>query len=159
MACRLARAHAYGIKPSRPPVEHSRSHSRTCRFNSTRTSAWIKRARRTWLHLAPPSLSHLDIASASSPFLSARHAITISPPSRGPWFTCIKVVPSVALSLTASNVHHVRPSCTPTRSRPELAQREHRHALHAVALHVVALHSSSSSFCCGSRARFDLAVP
>jgi hypothetical protein len=110
VVCRLARAHAYGIEPSRPLVEHSRSHSRTCRFNSSRTSAWIKRARRTWLHLTPPSLSHLDIAFASSPFLSARHAITISPPSRGPWFTCLRVMPFVVLSSTASDryVVHLR---------------------------------------------------
>jgi hypothetical protein len=105
----LARAHACGIEPSRPLAKHFRSHSRTCRFNSARTSAWIKRARRTWLHLAPPSSSHLVTASASSPFLSACHAITTPPPSRGPWSTCIRAVPSVALSSTASDqcvVHH-----------------------------------------------------
>jgi hypothetical protein len=34
----LARAHACGIESSRAPVEHSRSHSRTCQFNSARTS-------------------------------------------------------------------------------------------------------------------------
>jgi hypothetical protein len=34
----LARAHACGIEPSRPPVEHFHSHSRTCRFNSAQTS-------------------------------------------------------------------------------------------------------------------------
>jgi hypothetical protein len=34
----LARAHTCGNESSRPPVEHSRSHSRMCRFNSARTS-------------------------------------------------------------------------------------------------------------------------
>jgi hypothetical protein len=34
----LARAHTCGNEPSRPLVEHFRSHSRTRRFNSTRTS-------------------------------------------------------------------------------------------------------------------------
>jgi hypothetical protein len=75
---------------------------------------------------------------------------------------CIKAVPSVAFSSTASDIlharphcsranppaatalqlfpHRTRPPCTPTRSRPELAQRGHRHALHVAALHAVALH-------------------
>jgi hypothetical protein len=86
----------------------------------------------------------------SSWFCHIRHAILTPPPLRGPWSACIRAVPSAAFSSTASNVHHARPSCTPTRSRPELAQREHRHALHAAALHVVALHSSSFS-CCRTR--------
>jgi hypothetical protein len=38
VACCLACAHACGIKPSRPPAEHSRSHPRTRRFRSARTS-------------------------------------------------------------------------------------------------------------------------
>jgi hypothetical protein len=67
-------------------------------------------------------------------------------------------VPSVAFPSTASNVHHARPSCTPARSWPELAQWELRHALHAAALYVVALHRSSSFFRCWSRARFGLAA-
>jgi hypothetical protein len=69
--------------------------------------------------------------------------------------------------------HRARSSCTPTWSRPELAQRRHRHALHAAALHVVALHaialhavallvnalhSSSSFFCCRIRAYSGLAT-
>jgi hypothetical protein len=33
-----ARAHACGIEPSRPLAKHFRSHSRTCWFNSARTS-------------------------------------------------------------------------------------------------------------------------
>jgi hypothetical protein len=39
MACCLVRAHAYGIEPSRPPVEHSRSHPRTRQSNSARTAS------------------------------------------------------------------------------------------------------------------------
>jgi hypothetical protein len=41
--------------------------------------------------------------------LPTRHAILPPPPSRGPWSACIRVVPSVALSSTASDqciVHH-----------------------------------------------------
>jgi hypothetical protein len=36
----LARAHACGIELSRPLAKHFRSHSRTCRFNSARTSGF-----------------------------------------------------------------------------------------------------------------------
>jgi hypothetical protein len=92
-------------------------------------------------------------------------------------------VPSAAFSSTASDVlharsrcnradppaaaalqllpHRVRPSCTPTRSRPELAQRGHRHALHVVALHVIALHviALHSSSCCWTRVRSGLVAP
>jgi hypothetical protein len=107
VACCLARALACGIEPSRPPVEHSRSHPRTRRSNSARTSepcnsavlstccdtiraglppppvlrcasnprcvapastfAWMKGARRAWLHLAPPSSSHPITAFALPP--------------------------------------------------------------------------------------------
>jgi hypothetical protein len=38
VVCCLAYAHTCGIEPSRPPVEHSRLHPRTRRFNSARTS-------------------------------------------------------------------------------------------------------------------------
>jgi hypothetical protein len=38
VVCCLVRAHACGNKPSWPPVEYSRSHSRTRRFNSAWTS-------------------------------------------------------------------------------------------------------------------------
>jgi hypothetical protein len=41
-----------------------------------------------------------------------RHAILTLPPSRGPWSAYIRVVPSIALSSTASDIHHARPSCT-----------------------------------------------
>jgi hypothetical protein len=63
-----------------------------------------------------------------------------------------------------SSSRTTRPSCTPTRSRPEFAQRGHRHAphvaaLHVVALHVVALHSYSSFSCCRTRACSGLAAP
>jgi hypothetical protein len=140
---------------AKPSFAHARvplKHGRHTRVASCRTAVFgcIE---------VPPSSSHLDTASASSPFLSACHAIITPPPSRGPWFACIRAVPSVALSLTASNVHHMQPSCTPTRSRSKLAQWEYRLALHAAALHVVALHRSSSFFRCWSRARFGLAVP
>jgi hypothetical protein len=59
--------------------------------------------------------------------------------------------------------HCVRPSCTSTRSRPELAQRGPRHTphvatLHVVALHVVALHGYSFSSCCRTRTRLGLAA-
>jgi hypothetical protein len=113
-----------------------------------------------------------DLRLRFAAFPPARFAITALPPSRGPRPACTRVVPSVAFSSTASGVlyarlycsranppatvalqllpHRARPSCTSTRSRPELAQRGHRHALyvtalHVVALHIVVLHSSSSS--------------
>jgi hypothetical protein len=40
----LARAHACGIELSRPLAKHFRSHSRTCRFNSARTSGFCNSA-------------------------------------------------------------------------------------------------------------------
>jgi hypothetical protein len=40
VACCLARAHACGIEPSRPLAKHFRSHSRTRRFYSARTSGF-----------------------------------------------------------------------------------------------------------------------
>jgi hypothetical protein len=106
---------------------------------------------------SPPSSSRPTTAFAPRLLFPIRHAILTPSPSRGLWSTCIRAVPSAAFSSTASNVHHARPSCTPTRSRPELAQREHCHALHVAALHVVALlvnalHSSSSFLCCRTRA-------
>jgi hypothetical protein len=109
---------------------------------------------------SPPISSRPTTAFASRLLFLIRHAILTPPPSRGPWSACIRAVPSAAFSSTASNVHHVRPSCTPTRSRPEFAQRRHRYALHAVvlravALHVVALHSPSY---CRTRARLGLAA-
>jgi hypothetical protein len=95
---------------------------------------------------SPPSSSRPTTAFAPQLLFPIRHATLTPSPSRGLWSTCIRVVPSAAFSSMASNVYHARPSCTPTRSRPELAQREHHHALHAAALYVVALHSSSRSF-------------
>jgi hypothetical protein len=95
---------------------------------------------------SPPSSSRPTTAFTTRLLFSIRHAILTPSPSRGLWSTCIRAVPSTAFSSTASNVYHARPSCTPIRSRPELAQREHRHALHAAALYVIALHSSSGSF-------------
>jgi hypothetical protein len=79
------------------------------------------------------------------------------------WLYCSRADSPVAATLQLL-LHHARPSCTPTRSRPELAQRGHRHALHVaalhvVALHVVALHSSSSFSCCRTRACSGLAAP
>jgi hypothetical protein len=101
---------------------------------------------------SPPSSSRPTTAFASRLLFPICHAILTPPPSRGPWSACIRAMPSAAFSSMASNVHHARPSCTPTRSWPELAQREHRHALPAAALHVVSLHSSSFFFCCRIRA-------
>jgi hypothetical protein len=95
---------------------------------------------------SPPSSSRPTTAFAPRFLFPIRHAILTPSPSQGLWSTRIRAVPSAAFSSTASNVYNARPSCTPTRSRPELAQREHRHALHAAALYVVALHSSSGSF-------------
>jgi hypothetical protein len=44
VACCLARALACGIEPSRPLAKHFRSHSRTRRFNSARTSGFYNSA-------------------------------------------------------------------------------------------------------------------
>jgi hypothetical protein len=80
--------------------------------------------------------------------------------------------PCVALLLprgSACSRHTAAPPAPRTtflhtnRSWPELAQRGHRHALHAaalhvVALHIVALHSYSSSSYCRARARPGLAA-
>jgi hypothetical protein len=44
VACCLARAHACGIEPSRPLAKHFRSHLRTHRFNSARTSGFCNSA-------------------------------------------------------------------------------------------------------------------
>jgi hypothetical protein len=145
----------------------------------------VKGARRAWLHLASPSSLHLVATSASPPFFPARRAITVLPPPRGPRSICIRAVPLVVFPSTASDVLHTRPCCsrvnppatvalqllphcarpfcTPTQSRPELAQRRHRHALHGAVLHVVArhvgaLHSSSSFSCCRIRAYSGLAT-
>jgi hypothetical protein len=81
---------------------------------------------------------------------------------------CTRADPPVATALQLLP-HRARPPCTPTQSRPELAQREHRHALYAVALHAVILHavalhaviprSYSCSSCCRTRARPGLAAP
>jgi hypothetical protein len=135
--------------------------------------------------VAPSSSLHPVATSALPPFFPAHHAITVLPPPRGPRSVCIRAVPSVVFSSTASDVLHSRPCCsranplvtvtlqllpqrarpsyTPTQSRPELAQRRHRHALHAAALHIVALdvsalHSSSSFSCCRIRAYSGLAT-
>jgi hypothetical protein len=70
----LARAHACGNEPSRPSVEHSRSHPRTRQSNSTRTSAF-----------------------ALPPFLPARRAITAPSPPRGPRPACIRITPSAVV--------------------------------------------------------------
>jgi hypothetical protein len=107
---------------------------------------------------SPPNSSRPTTAFAPRLLFLIRPAILIPSPSRGRWFTCIRAVPSAAVSSMASNVHYARPFCTPTRSRPELAQREHRHALHAATLHVVARHGYSSSSCCRARTRLGLAA-
>jgi hypothetical protein len=70
---------------------------------------------------------------------------------------CSRADPPAAAALQLLP-HRARPPCTPTWSRPELAQRGHRHALHAVVLHAVLLRSYSSS-CCRTRARPGLAAP
>jgi hypothetical protein len=126
----------------------------------------------------PPSLRRATLApSASARAMVCSHLATSKSSTSS---SQCRLISSVAFSSTASDVHHARlycscadspvvatlqllphrarPSCTPTRSRPELAQRGHRHAvhvaaLHVVALHVVALHSSSSFSCCRSRQR------
>jgi hypothetical protein len=90
---------------------------------------------------SPPNSSRPTTTFAPRLLFPIRHAILTPSPLRGLWSTCIRAVPSAVFPSMASNVHHARPSCTPTRSRPEFAQRELHHALHAAALHVVALHS------------------
>jgi hypothetical protein len=109
---------------------------------------------------SPPSSSRPTTAFASRLLFPIRHAILTPPPSRGPWPACIRAVPSAAFSSTASNVHHARPSCTPTRSRPEFPQRRHRYALHVVVLHAVALHvvALHSPFYCRTHAHLGLAA-
>jgi hypothetical protein len=109
---------------------------------------------------SPPSSSRPTTAFAPRLLFPIRPAILIPSPSRGRWFTYIRAVPSAVVSSTASNVYYARPSCTPTRSQPELAQREHCHALHAAALHVVALFVNAlhSSSCCRAHTRLGLAA-
>jgi hypothetical protein len=121
----LARAHACGNEPSRPPVEHSRSHPRTRLSNSARTSAF-----------------------ASPPFLPARHAITAPPPPRGPRPACIRITPSAAVlarpppfstsslqcrltssaasSSTVSDVLHTRFHCFPRVGPRQFVTPRHR---------------------------------
>jgi hypothetical protein len=58
---------------------------------------------------SPPSSSRPTTVFASRLLFLIRHAIFSPPPSRGPWSACIRAVPSVALSSTASDqcvVHH-----------------------------------------------------
>jgi hypothetical protein len=62
--------------------------------------------------VAPPSSSHPVAAFASPPLLPACHAITASPPPRGPWSACIRAVPSTAFSSTTSDILHARPRCS-----------------------------------------------
>jgi hypothetical protein len=109
---------------------------------------------------APPSSSRLTAAFASQLLLPTCLAKRVSLPPRGLGSARTRAVPSVAFSSTASNVHHARPSFIPTRLRPELAQREHRHMLHAATLHVVALlvNALHSSSCCRARTRLGLAA-
>jgi hypothetical protein len=103
-------------------------------------------------------------------FLSSSPRYNILPPLQGPRSVRIRAVPSVVFSSAASNIlhtrpccsranppatvalqllpHHARPSCTSTRSWPELVQWRHHYALHAVVLHIVVLRSNFSSSCC-----------
>jgi hypothetical protein len=61
---------------------------------------------------SPPSSSRPTTAFAPRLLFPIHHAILTSLPSRGLWSTCIRAVPFAACSLTASNIHHARPSCT-----------------------------------------------
>jgi hypothetical protein len=106
----------------------------------------------------PGTKRQSQIGSLGQLLLPTCRAKSAFPPPRGPRSARTRAVPSVAFSLMASNVHHARPSFTPTRLRPELAQREHRHALHAATLHDVARHGYSSSSCCRARTRLGLAA-
>jgi hypothetical protein len=116
VVCCLARAHAYGIEPSRPPVEHSRSHPRTRQSNSARTSAF-----------------------ASPPFLPARHAITAtsvsaramvcshlatSKSSTNSSQCCL--TSSAASSSTVSDVLHARLHCFPHVGPRRVVTPRHR---------------------------------
>jgi hypothetical protein len=62
--------------------------------------------------VAPPSSLHPVATSALPPFFPARRAITVLPPPRGPRSVCIRAVPSVAFSSTASDVLHAWPRCS-----------------------------------------------
>jgi hypothetical protein len=113
--------------------------------------------------VAPPSSSHP--VAASPPLLPAHRAITASPPPRGPWSACIRVVPSAAVrarpppfstsskqcrlpssaafSSTASDVLHARPCCShadlPAAAAPRVT------SLHTIDLHAVALHARAAA--------------
>jgi hypothetical protein len=92
VACCLARALACGIEPSRPLAKHFPSHSRTRQFNSVRTSVWMKRARRAWLHRISSELVTPDrrLRFAASPSDMPRHNRHLyfredrGPPALGP---------------------------------------------------------------------------
>jgi hypothetical protein len=100
----------------------------------------INEGRGCWTSWTPGTRRWSRIDSLGQLLLLTCLAKRVSPPPRGPRSARTRAVPSVAFSSTASSVHHARPSCTPTWSRPELAQREHHHALHGATLHIVARH-------------------
>jgi hypothetical protein len=68
--------------------------------------------------VAPPSSLRPAIAFVPQLLLPTRHATLPPPPSRGPWSSCIRAVPSAAFSSTASNVHHARLYCPLGGSAP-----------------------------------------
>jgi hypothetical protein len=126
VACCLARALACGIEPSRPLAKHFRSHSRTRRFNSARTSVWIKRARRAWLHRTSSEFVMPDhrLCFAASPSGLLRHnrpstsvrAVVCSHLATFKSSTSssqCRLISSAAFSSTASNVLHARSRCSP----------------------------------------------
>jgi hypothetical protein len=105
---------------------HSRSFLQDCRVRLHRGSSELVtpdcRHRST---TSPSDLPRHKRSSASARIEVYSHLATSKLSTSSP--QCRWTSP-VAFSSTASSVHHARPSCTPTRSRPELAQREHHHA-------------------------------
>jgi hypothetical protein len=115
VACCLARALACGIEPSRPLAKHFRSHSRTRRFNSARTSGSCNSTVhstccdviRVDLPL-PPVLRCASNPRRVTPAPTASCRCIASPsafaapylpplPPRGLWSACIRVVPSTVV--------------------------------------------------------------
>jgi hypothetical protein len=139
VACYLARAHAYGNEPSWLLVKHFRSHSRTCRFNSARTSRSCNFTVGLALRIEPaPRYSCTDRLAAvqlllpSSPCYNRRLRFTTSasgsPPLVHPTSERARVLDTaIAFPHLAQKLFTATP---PAR---------------AVARHVVALHSYFSS--------------
>jgi hypothetical protein len=180
VVCCFAYACAYGNVPSRPLAKHFRSHSRTRRFNSARTSVWMKRARRAWLHCISSELVTPDhrLRFAASPsdlprhnchlclceghgllapgHLQILHKQFVVPPHLVRCFLLngLRHSPRAVLLLPCGSA---RSRCTAAPPAPCVTSL-HTVVLHAPQLLIVVLHCSSSFFCCRSRACFGLAA-